>query len=69
MYSPIWETNKFETKEDTANAFFYFCKVHIMTFYIYVFVSRPLSSGGLEYWYTYLASLGSCPWPWESFLM
>ena len=35
--SPIWEANKFKTKEDTANVFFYFWKVHRMPFYINVF--------------------------------
>jgi len=37
--SPIWEANKFKTKEDTANVFFffYFSKVHRMLFYINVF--------------------------------
>ena len=35
--SPIWEANKFKTKEDTANVFFYFWKVHKMPFYINVF--------------------------------
>ena len=63
--SPIWEANKFKTKEDTANVFFYFRKVHRMPFYINVFWTKHHSSGGLEYWYTDVASLGSCPWPWE----
>ena len=63
--SPIWETNKFETKEDTV--IFYFWKLHRMPFYINVFWTKHHSSGGLEYWYTDVASLGSCPWPWESF--
>ena len=35
--SPIWEANKFKTKEDTAKVFFYFRKVHRMPFYINVF--------------------------------
>jgi len=35
--SPIWEANKFETKEDTANGFFYFWKVHRMPFCMNVF--------------------------------
>ena len=35
--SPIWEANKFKTKEDTTNVFFYFWKVHRMPFYINVF--------------------------------
>jgi hypothetical protein len=35
--SPIWEANKLKTKEDTANVFFYFWKVHRMPFYINVF--------------------------------
>ena len=64
--SPIWEANKFKTKEDTANVF-YFWKVHRMPFYINVFWTKHHSSSGLEYWYTDVASLGSCPWPWESF--
>jgi len=64
--SPIWKANKFKTKEDTANVF-YFWKAHRMPFYINVFWTKHHSSGGLEYWYTCVASLGSCPWPWESF--
>ena len=47
--------------------FFYFWKVHRMPFYINVFWTKHRSSGGLEYWYTDVASLGSYPWPWESF--
>ena len=47
--------------------FFYFRKVHRMPFYITLFWTKHHSSGGLEYWYTDVASLGSCPWPWESF--
>jgi len=36
--SPVWEANKFEIKEDTANVFFFnFWKVHRMPFYINVF--------------------------------
>ena len=36
--SPIWEANKFEKKEDTANVFFYyFWKVHRTSLYIDVF--------------------------------
>ena len=35
--SPIWEANKFKTKEDTANVFVYFWKVHRMPFYTNVF--------------------------------
>ena len=46
---------------------FYFWKVHRMPFYINSFWTKHHSSGGLEYWYTDVASLGSCPWPWESF--
>jgi len=65
--SPIWEANKFRTKEDTANVFFYFWKVHRMPFYINVFWTKHHSGGSLEYWYTDVTSLGSCPWPWESF--
>ena len=45
--------------------FFYFWKVHRMPFYINMFWTNHHSSGGLEY--TDVASLGSCPWPWESF--
>ena len=47
--------------------FFYFRKVHRMPFYINVFWTKHHSSGGLEYWNTDVTSLGSCPWPWESF--
>ena len=47
--------------------FFYFWKVHRMPFYINVFWTKHHKSGSLEYWYTDVASLGSCPWPWESF--
>ena len=47
--SPIWEANKFETKEDTASVFFYLWKVHRMLFYINVFWTKQHSSGGLEY--------------------
>jgi len=37
--------------------FFYFWKVHRMPFYISVFWTKHHSSGGLEYWYTDVASL------------
>ena len=47
--------------------FFYFWKVHRMPFYINVFWTKHRSSGELEYWHTDVVSLGSCPWPWESF--
>ena len=55
--SPIWEANKFKTKEDTQ-MFSYFWKAHRMPFYINVFWTKHHSSGGLEYWYTDVASLG-----------
>jgi len=35
--SPVWEANKFKNKENMANVFFYFWKVHRMPFYINVF--------------------------------
>ena len=41
---PIWEANKFKTKEDKANVFFYFWKVHRMPFYINVFWTKHHSS-------------------------
>ena len=47
--------------------FFYLWKVHRMPFYINGFWTKHISGGGLGCWYTDVASLGSCPWPWETF--
>jgi hypothetical protein len=48
--SPIWEANKFETKEDTANVLFFISgKYTECRFTLTCFEQNVTSSGGLEY--------------------
>ncbi len=74
--SPIWEANKFKTKEDTANVFLLFpgstqnAVLHQRVLNKTSLKWRPwilIHWCSLEYWYTDVAPLCSCPWPWQSF--
>jgi len=65
--TPLFGKLIFRNQRRYGKCFFHFWKVHRMPFYIDVFWTKHHSSGSLEYWYTDVASLGSCPWPWESF--
>ena len=65
--TPLFEKRMNSKSKKIRQMFFYFWKEQRMPFYINVFWTKHHSSGGLEYWYTDVASLGSCWWPWESF--
>ena len=65
--TPLFEKRINSKPKKIRQMFFYFWKEHRMPFYINVFWTKHHSSGGLEYWYTDVASLRGCPWPWESF--
>ena len=65
--TPLLEKRINSKPKKIRQMFFYFWKEHRMPFYINVFWTKLHSSGGLEYWYTDVVSLGSCPWRWESF--
>ena len=65
--TPLFEKRINSKPKKIRQMFFYSWKAHRMPFYINVFWTKHHSIGGLEYWYTDVASLGSCLWPWESF--
>jgi len=63
---PYLEANKFKIEEDIAYIFLFLESTQNAVLYLYV-LNKISLNWRLEYWYNNVASLGSCPWSWESF--
>jgi len=64
--APIWEANKFKPKEDTEMIFLFLESTQNAVLHQCVLIKTSLK-WRLWILINNVASLGSCPWPWESF--